>query len=122
MRRMIFALGFALMPLTIQDAGAAGVMYLNGPMPQLIPDKKTSDRGFTPAPVPLHGATLPKPPPPKAGEAEFSGSLRSASPQRRTGEGFSPGSSFNEELQRRNRSATGAGLAPSFQLTVPVEN
>jgi hypothetical protein len=119
---MLWAIGLAVLVLPTRSAHAAGVMYLNGPMQQFGGEPAKPDGSFKPAPVPKVGAALPKPPPPKPGEPELSGSFRPSSPQVRTGEGFSPGSSFNDELQRKNRSATGAGLAPMLQFTVPVEN
>ena len=122
MRHWVAVAAIGLWTLLAQGAGAASPLYLGGPMPQFTaqPDKRPD--GFTPAPVPKHGLELPKPPPQKPGEPAFSGAVGPSSPQVRSGEGFTPGSSFNDELQRRNRSATGSGLAPRLQLTVPMDN
>lgn len=108
--------------LTTQGAEAAGALYLTGPMPRFTPENAAPNGAFTPAPVPRLGIAPPRTPPPKVGEPELSGSLRPSTPQVRSGEGYAPGSSFNEELQRKNRSATGSGLAPMLQFSVPMEN
>lgn len=122
MRRLGAVAAIGLSALVAQGAGAAGPLYLNGPMPQFAPEASKDKDGFVPAPVPGQGVGLPKAPPPKPGEPVFSGAVTPSAPQVRSGEGYTPGSSFNEELQRRNRSATGSGLAPRLQMTVPMEN
>mgnify|MGYP000045821328 CR=1 FL=1 len=122
MRRMVAVVAIGMLALPIHGADAAGPLYLNGPMPQFTPEIGKEGSGFAPAPVPKQGAALPKAPPPRPGEPAISGAVSPSAPQVRTGDGYTPGSSFNDELQRRNRSATGAGLAPRLQITVPMEN
>ncbi len=122
MRRMVAIAAIGLSALVMQGAGAASPLYLNGPMPQFAPELGKDQNGFMPAPVPKQGLGLPKPPPPRPGEPEFSGAVSPSSPQVRSGDGYTPGSSFNDELQRRNRSATGSGLAPRLQIIVPMDN
>ena len=105
----------ALLSLIATAGQAAGVTYLNGPMPrfgtQAAPARPS---GYTAAPLPNPDAALPRPPPLKPGEAELAPSLRSETPQGR------PGSSFSEELQRKNRGGT--SITPSLTLRVPVDN
>ena len=120
MTRRFAALAIFLLSLTTEAAGAGGVTYLSGPMPRFGIDTPAPISGYTPAPVPKQGLTAPRAAAPKPGEPEFSGSLRTDTPQVRTGHGYTPGSNFSEDLQRRNRA--GAGLAPSLIMTVPVEN
>ncbi len=122
MRRTVLAAAFGFSALMMQGAGAASPLYLNGPMPQFAPEISKDKNSFVPAPVPKQGAELPKPKPPRPGEPALSGAVSPSSPQLRSGEGYTPGSSFNDELQRRNRSTTGSGLAPRLQITVPMDN
>jgi hypothetical protein len=79
--------------------------------------------GFTPAPVPNQDVTAPTPGGrgAKAGPTLF-GSLNQPRIALRSGDGFTPGSSFTEGLQRRPRAAGGiaTGLAPSLSLKLPL--
>jgi hypothetical protein len=108
-------------------ASAQGYTFLNAPMPLLGGQSDpVQHTGFTPAPVPKGDVAVPgwnrKPVP---GEPQFvaslgmraiNGGMNTAS----SGQGYSPGSSFSDDLQRRNRSMLG-GLAPTVGVQVPID-
>ncbi len=115
------ALIIAMAVLAAAPALGAGPLYLPGPMPlQPAPAAPTAPR-FEPAPVPSQDVTLPRPPPPVPGEPEFSTGLSNPTLPLRSGEGYTKGSNFSPEVQRRSRSGLGPGITPGFAITVPLD-
>jgi len=100
-------------------AGAAGTVVLQGPMPVLL-TAQSGYAGFTPAPVPNIDAA-----PPRVKDGRVKGvpelganlSQPTATPLR-PGNAYSPGSTYSEDLLRRNRPAL--NVAPGFTITVPT--
>lgn len=121
MTRALLLVGLlGLLPI---GAGAAGPTYFNGPMPLLGAPARTpaAKPGFTPAPMPNQDVILPRAKPPVPGEPEFSAELNNTQTQVRSGAGFAPGSTFSDELQRKNRTGLATGMAPSFAIKVPLD-
>jgi hypothetical protein len=119
MTRRLLAISVLL--LAAQTASAGGVTYLNGPMPFLVPRAGDTPGGYTAAPVPNPDITPPRTKPPVAGEPQLGGSLNLPARQLRNGSSFSPGSTFSDELLRKNRAGLTSGLAPSVGLQVPLD-
>lgn len=107
-----------LLLLATSPAWGAGPTYLPGPMPQLVPPPEAQP-GFQPAPVPSQEIQPPRPAPPVPGEPGFSAGFSNPTPPLRSGSGYAPGSSFSDELLRRNR--PGPSVAPGFAITVPLD-
>jgi len=116
---MKWSLALAVLLSSGAQAGAAGSVMLQGPMPQVLtaPDGRA---GFTPAPVPNVDAEAPRAKDGRVkGVPELGASLSqpSATPLR-PGDGYSPGSTYSEDLQRRNRSTL--NVAPGLLIKVPT--
>jgi hypothetical protein len=112
----------ATMTLSAGQSGAASFTMLNGPNPLAPPAPKSAPPvGFAPAPTPNQDLSAPRTKDKlQKGQAEITASLGDKPRPLRPGDGYAPGSSFNEELQRRNRSAT-AAMEPSINLRMPIE-
>ncbi|MCW3477804.1 hypothetical protein [Limobrevibacterium gyesilva] len=111
----------AVLALTATQAAAGSFTVMSGPNPLAPPAPVVPNpQGFAPAPTPNQDLSAPRTQVKRQkGQAEISASLGEKQRALRPGDGFSPGSSFNEDLQRRNRSAT--NFAPTINLTMPVE-
>jgi hypothetical protein len=83
------------------------------PVPNAVPP------GFTPAPVPNQDITTPL----RIGDGSptLSGRLQQPRTLLRSGDGFTPGSNFSEDLERRSRgTGVGTGFAPTVSINVPL--
>jgi len=116
---MKWSLALSVLLTSAAQAGAAGSVMLQGPMPQVLtaPEGKA---GFSPAPMPNVYAEAPRAKDGKVkGVPELGAGLYQpqATPLR-PGDGYSPGSTYSEDLSRRNRSAL--SVAPGFTIKVPT--
>lgn len=111
MRRMLVVV------LITAPAAAWGQTYLPGKMPFVTP--QAGKPGYEPAPVPSQDITAPRPPAPVPGEPGFTAGFANPTQPLRSGSGYTPGSNFSEELQRRNRG--GPSVTPGFAITVPLD-
>ena len=79
----------------------------------------TAPSGFTPAPVPNQDIT------PwtriEDGGPKLSGRLQQPRILLRSGDGFTPGSNFSEDLERRSRGGVVPGLTPILTVKVPLD-
>ena len=103
--------------LAPEGAMAAGVMYLNGPMPLFAAPTPGKPTKSAPAPVPNQDITAPRGRIPVPGEPAFTASLRDPTPQSRSGASYGPGSTFSDELNRKSRAGV-SGIAPSVGVSV----
>ncbi len=86
---------------------------LPDPVPNAVPP------GFTPAPVPNQDITTPIRV--DGGGATLSARLQQPHILLRSGDGFTPGSNFSEDLERRSRGVgVGTGFAPTVSINVPL--
>jgi hypothetical protein len=115
MKRMLPLAGLLL--LAAPNADAAGPTYLNGPMPLLGTPAAPAKSAYTPAPVPNPDALAPRAEPPKPGEPRLAASFNAPSPQIRSGNGYTQGSSFSGDVERRSR-GLGSAMAPSLGVIV----
>jgi len=79
----------------------------------------TAPPGFAPAPVPNLDVTLPTPS--AAGGPSIAAHLRQPHILLRSGAGFTPGSNFSEDLERRSRGGFAPGFAPSLTIDFPLD-
>lgn len=94
---------------------------LPGTMPSLSQGRPSPQR-FTPAPVPDPDIRAPRSQrDPNAVEVS-PGLTRTNTGRALAGDGFTPGSAYNGELERRNgRGGIGSTLAPSVNMKMPVQ-
>jgi hypothetical protein len=85
-------------------------------LPNVTPTTKPS--GFTPAPVPNQDITTPTRI--DDGGPSVSAKLQQQRTLLRPGDGYTPGSNFSEELERRSRGVT-TGLAPTVNFKFPLQ-
>jgi hypothetical protein len=85
-------------------------------LPDAMPTRPQS--GFTPAPVPNQDIVTPGRI--DSGGPSVSADLQSKRIILRSGDGFTPGSNFSDELERRSRGAA-SGLAPTLNFNFPLQ-
>jgi hypothetical protein len=85
-------------------------------LPDMTPTAKST--GFTPAPMPNQDISLPIRI--DDGGPRVSTDLQQHRILLRSGDGYIPGSSFSEDLERRSRGAT-TGLAPTVSIKFPLQ-
>jgi len=116
---MKWVMSLAVLLASAAQAEAAGSVMLQGPMPQVLTG--TDGRaGFSPAPMPNVYAEAPRAKDGKVkGVPELGANLgQPAATPLRPGDGYSPGSTFSEDLQRHNRSPL--NVAPGLLIKVPT--
>jgi len=93
-------------------------------MPLLVtPNAGAMPPGFTPAPTPNRDINAPTQAPSSNGEPSFAPTLgTNHGVPFRSGQSYSPGSSFNDDIERRNHPTGpfGTSLAPGVNVIVPL--
>jgi hypothetical protein len=106
-----------LLALAVHSAMAASdYTMLNAPMPGLANNPNPNSSGYTPAPLP--NPDLFRPSANSAEEPQIVGHLLEPDQASPAQQGYSPGSAFSDDLQRRNRGSL--TVAPRIDLTVPL--
>ena len=94
---------------------------LQGTMPSLSQGRPSQQR-FSPAPVPDPDIRAPRTQRDPGAVEVSPGLTRTNTGRALSGDGFTPGSAYNGELERRNgRGGLGSTLAPSVNMKMPVQ-
>jgi hypothetical protein len=119
MRRALLALLAATVALPALADSAPTL--LPGTMPSLSQGRPSAQR-FAPAPVPNPDISAPRGHHDPNAVQISPGLTRTNTGRALSGDGFTPGSAYSGELERRNgRAGLGTTLAPSVNMKVPVQ-
>jgi len=123
MRRLALLLAapvLMLLALPGAQADTPGTL-LSGRMPSLDQGRGTGHR-FAPAPVPNPDAVAPRVLQDSNAIRVSPGLTRTNTGQANAGDGYTPGTAYNGDLERRGRgSGLGSTVAPSLNVKVPVQ-
>jgi hypothetical protein len=115
-------LPLALVALALATPALADTpTLLPGTMPSLSQGRPSAQR-FSPAPVPNPDLLAPRSQRDPNAVQIAPGLTRTNTGRALAGDGFTPGSAYNGELERRNgRAGLGSTLAPSVNMRMPLQ-
>ncbi len=106
----------------IATGPALGDTVLKGRLPVLGSTSGVTSGGqFTPAPTPNQDLYAPPDRSTDPLQPKVGAQLTQPSQTIHDGQGYAPGSSFSDDVERRNRNGVIPGFAPTLSLKVPIK-